>query len=125
MTAIVYEFEGTRRFARPGWVETPERVREDYGEWRRAVGRDGEAVRKWLVAHGYRLLSMTGRAHDGSSYRSWWGLVSVFGEPVLNEWGRPMPIEPAEIRSKYERWREAKLTDAQAVGMAMLHLGRA
>lgn len=120
----VYEFEGTRRFAHPGWVETPERVREDYGTWRKATGQNDKAVCKWLLARGYRQLNLVGRTHDGSLYRSWWGLVSVFGEPVLNECGRPMPIEPAEIRSKYEHWREAKLMDAQGASMAM-RLGRA
>ena len=104
MAATVFEFEGTRRFAHPGWVETLTRVREDYGEWRPATNTDGEAIRKWLGAHGYRVLSYGGRAHDGSSYRSWWGLVSVFGEPVLNEHGTGIVHMPVtEILTRYEQ----------------------
>jgi hypothetical protein len=102
MAAVtVFAFEGTRFFGHPGWVEEADSVQEDFGTWRKTTSTDGKAICKWLVAHGYRLLSMTGRAHDGSSYRSWWGLVSVFGEPVLNEHGTGIvPMSVQEIKAK-------------------------
>lgn len=107
MATTVFAFEGTRRFGHPGWVETAERVQQDFGEWRKPTNTDGKSITKWLLDHGYRVLNYAGRAHDGSTYRSWWGLVSVFGEPVLNEHGTGLVYIPVdEIREKVKQQQQ-------------------
>lgn len=117
MAPIVFAFEGTRRFGHPGWVETAERVQQDFGEWRRTTSTDGKSIAKWLIAHGYRVLNYAGRANDGSTYHSWWGLVSVFGEPN-NEHGLVyIPVE--EIREKVKQHQEQPTPASKAQDAAL------
>lgn len=105
----VYCFEGQRYYGRPGVVFAPAKVSEDMAPYRKSESKDWRKIERWLLSNGYRCLGRVGRTHEGATLREWWGLIDVFGEPQKDENGNPVPMQPNEIRQRFEAHKLSKL----------------
>ena len=115
--ATVFVFTGRAYYGKLGIDWHMAEVQEDYAERRPFKGSWAKA-QSWMVANGFRKLWATPVGRDGCDVTQVWGLVQVLGDTNVTYTGA------YAVKAAYEHWREAKLTDAQRVGMSM-HLGKA